>query len=209
MIPCGAVWCCVVLCYAVLCGAVWCCVVLCYAVLCGAVWCYVVLCYAVLCGAVWCCVGLCYAVLCGAVWCCAMRCCVVLCYHSMRVNSGRLPSLRESLSSHQTLTERLAVYGLRELPMVGDGNCQFRALADQLFRNANRHAAVRQAVVQQMRAHSERYSPYVPDSFPRYLRHMARNGEWGDHITLQAAADKSYGSASGRKYTTTPSTVQK
>ncbi|CAI7864520.1 unnamed protein product, partial [Closterium sp. NIES-54] len=68
---------------------------------------------------------------------------------------------------------RLAVYGLRELPMVGDGNCQFRALADQLFRNANRHAAVRQAVVQQMRAHSERYSPYVPDSFPRYLRHMA------------------------------------
>ncbi|CAI5504121.1 unnamed protein product [Closterium sp. Naga37s-1] len=158
--------------------------------------------------------------------------------HSMRVNSGRLPSLRESLSSHQTLTERLAVYGLRELPMVGDGNCQFRALADQLFRNANRHAAVRQAVVQQMRAHSERYSPYVPDSFSRYLRHMARNGEWGDHITLQAAADKvsteqrsisshpiqetsfssrsshakanpqkSYGSASGRKYTTTPSTV--
>ncbi|CAI5470386.1 unnamed protein product [Closterium sp. Yama58-4] len=110
--------------------------------------------------------------------------------HSMRVNSGRLPSLRESLSSHQTLTERLAVYGLRELPMVGDGNCQFRALADQLFRNANRHAAVRQAVVQQMRAHSERYSPYVPDSFSRYLRHMARNGEWGDHITLQAAADK-------------------
>ncbi|CAI5984834.1 unnamed protein product [Closterium sp. NIES-64] len=110
--------------------------------------------------------------------------------HSMRVNSGRLPSLRESLSSHQTLTERLAVYGLRELPMVGDGNCQFRALADQLFRNANRHAAVRQAVVQQMRAHSECYSPYVPDSFSRYLRHMARNGEWGDHITLQAAADK-------------------
>ncbi|CAI7849186.1 unnamed protein product, partial [Closterium sp. NIES-53] len=152
------------------------------------------------CGAVWCCVGLCYAVLCGAVWCCMVLCYAVLCdnaglssnepptagrsitrlftrsnsvLHSMRVNSGRLPSLRESLSSHQTLTERLAVYGLRELPMVGDGNCQFRALADQLFRNANRHAAVRQAVVQQMRAHSERYSPYVPDSFPRYLRHMA------------------------------------
>lgn len=34
------------------------------------------------------------------------------------------------------------MYGLKEKVVRGDGNCQFRALADQLFNDANRHEVI-------------------------------------------------------------------
>ncbi|KAJ4914693.1 Uncharacterized protein Rs2_00243 [Raphanus sativus] len=35
----------------------------------------------------------------------------------------------------------------------------------------------------------EMYEGYVPMAYNDYLKTMKRNGEWGDHVTLQAAAD--------------------
>ncbi|WMV29764.1 hypothetical protein MTR67_023149, partial [Solanum verrucosum] len=34
------------------------------------------------------------------------------------------------------------------------------------------------------------YESYVPMKYKSYLKKMKRLGEWGDHITLQAAADR-------------------
>ena len=39
---------------------------------------------------------------------------------------------------------RLGSLGLSSLEMEGDGNCQFRALADQLFGHQKHHALTRQ-----------------------------------------------------------------
>jgi hypothetical protein len=50
------------------------------------------------------------------------------------------------------------MYGLVERAVKGDGNCQFRALADQLYRTADMHADVRRTVVHQLRACSEVHS---------------------------------------------------
>ena len=47
------------------------------------------------------------------------------------------------------------MYGLVERTVRGDGNCQFRALADQLYRSEDMHADVRRTVVHQLRACSE------------------------------------------------------
>ncbi|XP_019101776.1 PREDICTED: protein PXR1 [Camelina sativa] len=52
--------------------------------------------------------------------------------------------------------------------MQSDGNCQFRALADQLYKNSALHKLVRQEIIQQ---------------------NMSKNSEWGDEVTLKAAAD--------------------
>ena len=41
--------------------------------------------------------------------------------------------------------------------MRGDGNCQFRALADQLFGDQERHAECRAVCMNQLRAESEHY----------------------------------------------------
>ncbi|EFH53782.1 hypothetical protein ARALYDRAFT_485067 [Arabidopsis lyrata subsp. lyrata] len=52
--------------------------------------------------------------------------------------------------------------------MKSDGNCQFRALADQLYQTSDCHKRVRQEIVKQ---------------------NMSTNSEWGDEVTLRVAAD--------------------
>ena len=87
------------------------------------------------------------------------------------------------------MDNRLAAYGLKEKKVRGDGNCQFRALADQLFGDQERHAECRAVVMNQLRAESEHYSVFVPEDWGAYVSEMSRDSAWGDHITLQAAAD--------------------
>lgn len=80
----------------------------------------------------------------------------------------------------------------------GDGNCMFRSLADQMWRDEHRHAQIRAFVAEEMLRHPERYQAdmFVPDpddrmppgaTFGDYVRLcVARNGFWGDERCLQA-----------------------
>ncbi|CAL5389468.1 unnamed protein product [Camellia sinensis] len=117
--------------------------------------------------------------------------------HIPRIN-GDIPSIDEATSDHQRLLDRLQLYDLVEHKVQGDGNCQFRALSDQFYRTPEHHKFVRQQVVNQiiwilisvsmmvghwqLKSHRDTYEGYVPMEY-------ARSGEWGDHVTLQAAAD--------------------
>ncbi|KAG6516243.1 hypothetical protein ZIOFF_026698 [Zingiber officinale] len=113
---------------------------------------------------------------------------------------------------------RLNAYGLYEVRVSGDGNCQvsswyifkvntydlgrlngptdilyiskFRALSDQLYRSSEYHKHVRKEIVKQLKEFPLYYEGYVPMKYKRYYKKMAKSGEWGDHVTLQAAADK-------------------
>ncbi|XVF68542.1 hypothetical protein PTKIN_Ptkin11bG0011100 [Pterospermum kingtungense] len=111
--------------------------------------------------------------------------------HVPRIN-GEIPSVDEATLDHQRLLERLQVYNLVELKVEGDGNCQFRALSDQIYQNPEHHELVRQQVVNQLKSCPDIYEGYVPMAYGDYLEKMSKSGEWGDHVTLQAAAD-SYG----------------
>ncbi|KAF6167782.1 hypothetical protein GIB67_027560 [Kingdonia uniflora] len=86
--------------------------------------------------------------------------------HIPKIN-GEIPSVDEATSDHQRLLDRLQLYDLVELKIQGDGNCQ-------------------------LKSHPEFYEGYVPMAYDDYLKKISRSGEWGDHVTLQAAAD-SYG----------------
>ncbi|RWR72273.1 OTU domain-containing protein [Cinnamomum micranthum f. kanehirae] len=111
--------------------------------------------------------------------------------HVPRIN-GEIPSVDEEISDHQRLLDRLQIYDLVERKVEGDGNCQFRALSDQFYRASEHHKFVRKEVVNQLKSHPEIYAGYVPMAYGDYLKKMSKCGEWGDHVTLQAAAD-SYG----------------
>ncbi|XVE75393.1 hypothetical protein DITRI_Ditri12bG0090700 [Diplodiscus trichospermus] len=111
--------------------------------------------------------------------------------HVPKIN-GEIPSADEEISDHQRLLDRLQLYGVVENTVQGDGNCQFRSLSDQLYRSQDHHRFVRQQVVSQLKSNPEMYEGYVPMAYGDYLKKMNKNGEWGDHVTLQAAAD-SYG----------------
>jgi len=78
---------------------------------------------------------------------------------------------------------------VRERQVEGDGNCQFRALADQLYGSQEHHLELRAQVVAQLRKDPGRFKGFVPGSFEDYVADMALPGTWGDHVTLQAAAD--------------------
>ncbi|URE38670.1 OTU-like cysteine protease [Musa troglodytarum] len=99
--------------------------------------------------------------------------------HVPRINK-ELPSVDEEISDHQRLLERLRLYDLVDLKVQGDGNCQFRALSDQLYRSPEYHTFVRQQVVDQtssngpqLRSHPEIYDGYVPMSYDDYLKNMS------------------------------------
>ena len=94
-------------------------------------------------------------------------------------------------SDHARLQALLSQHGLEEATVAGDGACQFRALSDQLYRSEKYHAAVRAAVVSQLRGEPHRYEAFISDwpSFDAYCEAMAEPRTWGDHVTLQAAAD--------------------
>ncbi|CAK9159657.1 unnamed protein product [Ilex paraguariensis] len=108
--------------------------------------------------------------------------------HVPRIN-GEIPSVDEATSDHQRLLDRLQLYDLVELKMSGDGNCQFRSLSDQVYRTADHHKFVREQIVYQLKSHPELYEGYVPMAYDDYLTKISKTGEWGDHVTLQAAAD--------------------
>ncbi|KAK6943841.1 OTU domain [Dillenia turbinata] len=124
--------------------------------------------------------------------------------HVPRTNR-EIPSVDEATTDHQRLLDRvnrifvatcclirLQLYDLVEHKVQGDGNCQFRALSDQFYRSPEHHEFVRRQIVDQLKAHPEIYEGYVPLEYGDYLMKMSKSGEWGDHVTLQAAAD-SYG----------------
>ncbi|KAG6419608.1 hypothetical protein SASPL_121830 [Salvia splendens] len=109
--------------------------------------------------------------------------------HTPRV-IGDIPDPNDATLDHERLAQRLATYSLAEMQIEGDGNCQFRALADQLYQNPDYHKFVRKQVIKQLKRHRRLYESYVPMRYKHYVKKMKRLGEWGDHVTLQAAADR-------------------
>ena len=83
---------------------------------------------------------------------------------------------------------------------VGDGNCQFNAIAHQLnqrFVDAYANAVgLRQDVVAYLREHeflaeqeTTRWSEMIPGNAEEYLMHMGEAGVFGDQVTLQAISE--------------------
>lgn len=93
------------------------------------------------------------------------------------------------VAGKRLLMQRLAFLGLRSLKMADDGNCQFRALAFELFQSQDYHGHVRQRIVGYLETHTTQFKDFV-DDFPHYLRTMREDKTWGDEITLQACCDE-------------------
>ncbi|GJN03064.1 hypothetical protein PR202_ga20467 [Eleusine coracana subsp. coracana] len=109
--------------------------------------------------------------------------------HVPRVNTY-FPTYNDATTDHYRLLDRLNAYGLCEVRVSGDGNCQFRALSDQLYRSPEYHKHVRKDIVKQLKERKSLYEGYVPMKYKHYCKKMKKSGEWGDHVTLQAAADR-------------------
>lgn len=73
---------------------------------------------------------------------------------------------------------------------MGDGNCLFRALSDQLYGSPSYHLKLRQDICDWIDSHKQRYEPFVEDErgLDVHLRCMRQQGTYGGHLELSAFA---------------------
>ncbi|XP_054825037.1 OVARIAN TUMOR DOMAIN-containing deubiquitinating enzyme 7 isoform X3 [Prosopis cineraria] len=88
------------------------------------------------------------------------------------------------------LRSQLDMLGLRIIEVTADGNCFFRALADQLEGNEEEHQNYRSMVVKHIMDNREMFEPFIEDEVPfdEYCQSMQNDGTWAGHMELQAAS---------------------
>jgi hypothetical protein len=103
------------------------------------------------------------------------------------VDNARIKAAKERLDA------RMKTYGMKEKSVIpADGNCQFHSISDQLFDSVQRSGFVRRKVIDWLLSHADWQLPngakmrdFVHDkTWEEYCKEMARDGIWGDHLTL-------------------------
>ncbi|KIP05688.1 hypothetical protein PHLGIDRAFT_36301 [Phlebiopsis gigantea 11061_1 CR5-6] len=107
-----------------------------------------------------------------------------------RTTRSRGKALADPAENTQMLNEQLRALGLYAAPTLGDGNCLFRALSDQLYGTESYHAKLRTEVCSWIEAHKRRYEPFVDDErgLDVHLQCMRQQATYGGHLELSAFA---------------------
>ena len=77
--------------------------------------------------------------------------------------------------------------GITVAGMKGDGNCQFRAIADQLFGDQSLHWLVRKWICHYILENRDYFAPFCPEGVDTFVQQMAKNRVWGNAVTAYAA----------------------
>ncbi|CAE6478980.1 unnamed protein product [Rhizoctonia solani] len=103
---------------------------------------------------------------------------------------GQRGKLHDPATNTAELTAQLRSMGLYAAPTLGDGNCLFRALSDQIYGTPNEHLVLRKDICTFMAAHKERFEAFVDDdrSWDQHISAMRNNGTYGGHLELTAFA---------------------
>eukprot|EP00300_Choanocystis_sp_HF-7_P013894 c18492_g1_i1.p1 GENE.c18492_g1_i1~~c18492_g1_i1.p1 ORF type:complete len:350 (+),score=95.47 c18492_g1_i1:28-1050(+) len=109
-----------------------------------------------------------------------------------RKSSKCLKSDVRALSYQEALrmNERLRPLNLELSDVESDGNCLFRAIADQLEGDESLHKTYRQKILEFIRTNREDFEFFIEDDepFDDYLQRMADNAEWGGQLEITAAS---------------------
>lgn len=79
--------------------------------------------------------------------------------------------------------------GLEMRRMAEDGNCLFRAVADQVYGDAEMHGETRQMCIDYMEKEREHFSQFVTESFSAYCKRKRRDRVFGNDLEIQAMAE--------------------
>ncbi|KAK9054103.1 hypothetical protein SSX86_025180 [Deinandra increscens subsp. villosa] len=96
----------------------------------------------------------------------------------------------EKQSEISEFRAQLDALGLKIIEVTADGNCFFRALADQLDGDEDMHEKYRKMVVQYIMKNRESFEPFIEDEVPfdEYCQSMEKDGTWAGNMELQAAS---------------------
>ena len=73
---------------------------------------------------------------------------------------------------------------------AGDGNCFFRAIADQIYGNEYRHVTLRREVIDHLKANKEEFKLFMENDMKieKYINLMSRDGAWGGQLEMSILA---------------------
>ncbi|XP_016899353.1 OVARIAN TUMOR DOMAIN-containing deubiquitinating enzyme 7 isoform X2 [Cucumis melo] len=102
--------------------------------------------------------------------------------HPQNKKPGKSPDISQ-------FRAQLDLLNLQIVQVTADGNCFFRALADQLDGDQEEHGKYRKMVVQYI-LNREMFEPFIEDDVPfdEYCDSMEKDGTWAGHLELQAAS---------------------
>jgi len=90
----------------------------------------------------------------------------------------------------KSFRQQMEMQGYKIKDVMGDGNCLFRALADQFNGDDKMHGKHRKDVVQYMQQHKDDFAPFLDETvtFEKYLEHLSSNGIYGGNDSIVAFA---------------------
>ncbi|KAI5068093.1 hypothetical protein GOP47_0016438 [Adiantum capillus-veneris] len=111
-----------------------------------------------------------------------------------KLHKGKLKSQQACFKPKdgKELSGQLEAFGLRIVQITADGNCLFRAVADQLEGNEEEHSKYRKMVVDYIEGHQKDYEPFLEDDVPfdDYCKNMRETSTWAGHMELQLSSPR-------------------
>ncbi|KAF8715522.1 hypothetical protein HU200_027179 [Digitaria exilis] len=81
------------------------------------------------------------------------------------------------------------VKGFEIRKMAEDGNCLFRAVADQVYGDAEAYEMARQMCVDYMERERDHFSQFITEGFTSYCKRKRRDKVYGNNVEIQAFAE--------------------
>ncbi|XP_061376242.1 OVARIAN TUMOR DOMAIN-containing deubiquitinating enzyme 6-like [Gastrolobium bilobum] len=73
--------------------------------------------------------------------------------------------------------------------MMEDGNCLFRAIADQVYGDSELYDLVRQMCIDYMERERDHFSQYITEGFTSYCKRKRRDKVYGNNVEIQAMSE--------------------
>lgn len=98
-------------------------------------------------------------------------------------------SYDDSEREHMFEHDLRRVKGFEIRKMAADGNCLFRAVADQVYGDPETYDMARQMCVDYMERERDHFSQFMTEGFMSYCKRKRRDKVYGNNIELQAFAE--------------------
>lgn len=79
--------------------------------------------------------------------------------------------------------------GLEVKKMREDGNCLFRAVADQVYGDSEAYDLVRQMCIDYMERERDHFSQFITEGFTSYCKRKRRDKVYGNNVEIQALSE--------------------
>ncbi|KAJ8559668.1 hypothetical protein K7X08_003726 [Anisodus acutangulus] len=111
-------------------------------------------------------------------------------YNSADEQNPNFGSSRNDVErEHQFEIDIRRAKGLEVKKMREDGNCLFRAVADQVYGDSEAYDLVRQMCIDYMERERDHFSQFITEGFTSYCKRKRRDKVYGNNVEIQALSE--------------------